>query len=242
MKKLFLLLGCLAALTACQTIAAEPNPTTQVSSPSAMPATATASATATRLPATPVPLFFSEEFNADLGAWASFQTGGAEAPEVGLKTDLLQIEFTSPNTWYYAIHNAHEYSHVLIRAAVSGTSAGSLGLICQYSEAKGWYEFNLASNGTYSLLFGQWLKQDIAQYTPIEINTSEYLQAGNLTYEIGMTCENNTLLLQINEKVFRKVDVTRYGLSKGKVGINASSFDEVPMTANFDWVKVESPK
>jgi hypothetical protein len=37
------------------------------------------------------------------------------------------------------------------------------------------------------------------------------------------------------------VDVSRYGLTEGKIGINASSFDEVPMIATVDWVKVEEP-
>ena len=115
-------------------------------------------------------------------------------------------------------------------------------MICNYSESNGWYEFNLASDGTYSVLLGQWLAEGIAQYTPIAIDTSEYLKAGKLDYEIGLTCQDNTLLLHINGKLFRKLDVTRYGLTKGKIGINASSFEETPMIATFDWVKVEEPK
>jgi hypothetical protein len=191
---------------------------------------------------TPVPLFFTEEFNTDLGAWASFQTGGVNAPTVALENDFLRIDFPSPNTWYYAIHNAHEYSGVFISANFSGTPTGSLGLICNYSETKGWYEFNVASDGTYSILFGQWMAEGIAQYTPIENEGSEYLQAGSLNYEIGLTCQDNILLPHINGKLFRKLDVTRYGLTEGKIGINASSFEEVPMIATIDWVKVSEPE
>jgi hypothetical protein len=190
---------------------------------------------------TPVPLFFTDEFNSDLGAWVSFQTGGAEAPSVKLENDLLRIDLPSPNTWYYAIHNAHEYSSVYVRAEFSGTPAGSLGVICNYDESKGWFEFNIASDGTYSILFGQWLAQGIAQYTPIATAGSEYLTAGKLDYEIGLICRDNTLFPHINGKLFRKVDVSRYGLTEGKIGINASSFEEVPMTAAFDWIQVEEP-
>ena len=209
-----------------------------------MPATATSTVTPapTRsVPPTPVPLFFTEEFNTDLGAWSSFQTGGAEAPAVNLENDFLRIDFSSPNTWYYAIHNAHEYSNVFVSAKFTGTPAGSLGVICNYSETNGWYEFNLASDGTYGVLFGQWLAQGIAQYTPIATDTTEYLQAGDLDQEIGLTCQENILLLHINGKLFRKLDVTRYGLTEGKIGINASSFEEMPMIAIFDWVKVDKP-
>ncbi|MDO8752787.1 MAG: hypothetical protein Q7J80_02745, partial [Anaerolineales bacterium] len=145
-------------------------------------------------------------------------------------------------TWYYTIHNAHEYSNVFVSAKFSGTPSGSIGVICNYSESNGWYEFNLASNGTYNVLFGQLLAQGIAQYTPIATDTTEYLQAGSLNYEIGLTCRENKLLLHINGKLFRKLDVTRYGLTEGKIGITASSFAETPMIAVFDWVKVSLPE
>jgi len=233
-------------LTACTT---SPffSPQVELTSQPAATQTSPATATQTLTPAptftpTPVPLFFTEDFNTDLGAWASFQTGGAEAPTVKLENDFLRIDFPTPNVWYYAIHNAHEYSGVFVSAKFLGTPTGSLGVICNYSESNGWYEFNLASDGTYSVLLGQWLAEGIAQYTPIAIDTSEYLKAGKLDYEIGLTCQDNTLLLHINGKLFRKLDVSRYGLTEGKIGINASSFEETPMIATFDWVNVEEPK
>jgi len=245
MKKLFFLLGCLILSTACQhapaTPQAESTPIAATQTPPA-PATATMTVipTSTTAP-TLVPLFFTEEFNTDLAAWASFQTGGAQAPSVDLENNVLRVDFVSPNTWYYAIHNAHEYSNVFVSAKFSGTPSGSIGVICDYSESNGWYEFNLASDGTYSVLFGQWLADGIAQYTPIAIDTTEYLKAENLDYEIGLACQETILLLHINGKLFRKLDVTHYGLTQGKIGINASSFEETPMIAIFDWVKVSEP-
>jgi hypothetical protein len=234
-------------LTACN--ASTPIPTkeelpSQAAVTPTPPPTVTATMTLTPAPTftpTQIPLFFTDEFNSDLGAWVSFQTGGAQVPSIKLENDLLRIDFPTPDTWYYAIHNAHEYSGVSISAKFLGTPAGSLGVICDYNESKGWYEFNIASDGTYNILFGQWLAQGIAQYTPIANEKSEYLKDGNLSYEIGLTCQDNILYPQINGKLFRKVDVARYGLTEGKVGITASSFEEVPMTATFDWIKVEEP-
>jgi hypothetical protein len=239
MKKLFLLIGCFALTIACQLTAATSMTATQTPLP---PVTATMAFTPTSaFTPTPVPLFFTDEFNSDLGAWVSFQTSGKEAPPVKLENDFLRIDFASPNTWYYAIHNAHEYSNVFVSAKFSGTPAGSLGVICDYSESKGWYEFNIASDGTYSILFGHWLVQGIAQYTPIAVDDSEYLKAGKLSYEIGLICQGDTLFPHINGKLFRKIDVARYGLNEGKIGITLSSFEEVPMIATFDWVKVDEP-
>ncbi|MBP6179031.1 MAG: hypothetical protein KA473_11180 [Anaerolineales bacterium] len=248
MKKL-LLIGCLLLTAACQSAPAAtqaesaPQTTSQTPPP---PATATSIPTLTPVPtasptSTPVPMFFTEDFNADLGAWASFQTGGAQPALVGLENDLLRIDFASPDTWYYAIHNAHEYSSVNISAKFFGTASGSIGVVCNYSETNGWYEFNLASDGTYSVLLGQWLSPEIAQYTPIVSDTTEYLQAGILDHEVGLTCQDNLLFLFINGKLFRKLDVSHIGLAGGKVGISAASYADIPMTATFDWVQVSEP-
>ena len=182
MKKLFLLIGCLALTSACQSASATPQaestPIAAATQTPPPPATATMTFTpAPTLTPTPVPLFFTEEFNTDLGAWASFQTGGAEAPTVNLENDLLRIDFPSPDTWYYAIHNAHEYSGVFVSAKFLGTPTGSIGVICDYSETNGWYEFNLASDGTYSVLFGQWLTRGNCPIHPhCKWTASEYIQ------------------------------------------------------------------
>jgi hypothetical protein len=54
-------------------------------------------------------------------------------------------------------------------------------------------------------------------------------------------CQQNALWLYINRKLFRKVDVTRYGLTEGKVGFAISSFENTPVISVFDWVKVSAP-
>jgi hypothetical protein len=233
MKKIFLI-GCLTLIVACQNASATPRA-------ESTPITATSTISATPAPSatpSPAPIFFTEEFNTNIGAWVSFQTGGSESPAINLENESLQIEISSANTWYYTIYSPYEYSNVNVSAKFSGTPSGSMGLVCDYRESNGWYEFNLASDGTYNVLFGQWLAQGIAQYIPIASDSAEYLQAGNFNYEIGLTCEENILLLHINGKLFRKLDVTRYGLTNGRIGITASSFEETPMIAIFDWVKV----
>ena len=243
MQKL-LVIGLLTLTVACQNRSAtssdQSTPTMIAYTPTA-PATATIAVSSTPVSSsTPGPLYFSDEFSMDLSAWEFFQTGGEEAPAIGLENDQLQLTLASPNTWYYAIHNPHEYEDVFLSEKFSATPAGSVGLICRYGE-NGWYELNLASDGTYSVLFAQWLAEGIARYTPIAGDSSEYLQPGNLSYEIGFTCRENYVLLHINGKLFRKLDVTRYGLRTGKVGFTAASFDQTPMTARIDWFKVSRP-
>jgi hypothetical protein len=241
MKKL--LLGCLILITACQNgtpvALPESTPTVTIQAPPE-PATATATllptATAS-LTATPVPLYFIDEFSADLNSWTFLQTGGEASPTATIENDTLRLDIVSPHTWHIGIHNSNTYQNVSISTKFNGAPSGSIGLICRYSES-GWYEFNVASDGTYSILLGAWLSDGVAQYIPIATDRSQYLQPGNMNYAIKLTCQDNALLLYINQTLFRKLDITSYGLPEGKVGITASSFEETPVTIFFDWLQV----
>lgn len=242
MKKF--LLGCFLLISSCNLRAQPPTAesiATETLLPTLAPATATLtftpSPTPTSIPPTPVPMYFTEEFNADMSAWVSFQTGGEAAPTVNLANDTLQVDISSANTWYYAIHNSNEYKTVSLRTKFTAAPSGSVGLICGYDET-GWFEFSVASDGTYSLLMAEQLGEGIANYTPLATDSTGYLQPGNLTYEIGLTCQETTLLLYVNDTLVRNFDISRYGNSEGKVGITVASFNEIPMTASFDWFRV----
>ena len=236
MKKSYLLLGSLILSVACNIptsrLTPVPTPGASIQTPPgpAQPATPAVSPT-------PVPLYFTEEFNTDLGAWTFFQTGGETRPTATVENDKLRVDIASAHTWYFGIHNSNTYKDVSVDTKFTGTPSGSMGLICRYSES-GWYEFNIGSDGTYSLLLGRWLSDGIAQYLPIATDSSVYLQPGNMDYEIKLTCQGNTVLLYINGKLFRKMDVSHYGLTEGKVGITASSFEDTPATMFFEWLKV----
>ena len=243
MKK-YLIYGCLIFIIACQTATPAPVtiptplPPTQTPPP---PATPTQTFTpAPTLTSTPVPMYFNEEYSTDMSAWSSFQTGGKLNPTLEIVDDRLRIDIFSPNTWYYAIHNSHEYQDVFVSAKYSGTPSGSAGLICRYSE-NGWFEYNINSDGSYSVLLGQWIGEGIATYTPIINSTVEYITPG-MDYEIGLTCQGTVLLLHVNGKMYRKIDVARYELTSGKVGISAASFEEAPAILMFDWFKVNQPE
>jgi len=245
MKKL--LFGCLLLITACQPATPTPapreasTPTVTIQTPP-QPATATITFTpAPTVTPTPVPLYFTDDFiTTDTGAWTFFQTGGETAPTLAIENGLLRVDLSSPNTWYYAVHSAHDYEDVSVAAKFSGPPSGSAGLICNYAES-GWFEFNIASDGTYNVLLGQWLIDGIATYIPIASDPTEYLNPGKMDYEIGLTCQKNFLFLYIDGKLFRKLDVTRYELTRGKVGISTGSFEYVPTIVTFDNFSVQNP-
>ena len=246
MKKIFLI-GLLALTAACQTatstLAPESTPTAPPQTPT-MPATVPPAPTftPTSLP-TPVPQYLTDEFDSTLGVWSSLLTSGETTPQICFENGSLQLAFSSPHTWFYAIHNAHDYETVHLDAKFnsSGSQPVTTGLICNYSEANGWLEYNFSTDGTYNILRGQWVATGIAQYLPVINDGSEYLTPERTDYEIGITCEPKTLWLYINGKLFRKLDISHFELTGGKVGIAAAVFENVPVTAYFEWFKVSKP-
>jgi hypothetical protein len=246
MKKFFLL-GFIFMAVACQpAIAISAPESTPTSTP--LPAFSTATATETLVPTstfspTPSPRFFTENFDSDIPDWSIIHTSGAVSLQFQPKDGFLSFELDSPYTWTYALYRAHDYSNVRIDMSVENHEASpvAIGLVCDYSETNGWYEFNISTDGTYNVLFGRFMAEGIASYTPIVKDTSEYLRPGETTYELGLACTQNTLWLYINQKLFRKIDVTRYGLTEGKVGLAVASFENTPVTTSFDWVNVSKP-
>ncbi len=246
MKKIFLI-GFLTLTVACQPaispIAPESTPIASTQTPPA-----TAAITPTIIPTetispTSSPLFFTENFDVDPLAWSILQTGSEASPRIKAEGGALTFELNTPYTWTYAIYGAHNYKDIRIDASFEsrGTSPESIGLVCRYSEQNGWYEFNISTDGTYNVLRGKWMTQGVASYLPIVNDTTEYLKRGETQYELGLMCQQNALWLYINQKLFRKVDVTRYGLTEGKVGLAVSSFENPPVISVFDWVKVSAP-
>jgi hypothetical protein len=248
MKKI--LLGCLLLITACQPATPPPAPLpppteTPLASRTLIPDTPTPAPTPTvESSPTPFPRYFTNEFDSSLAGWVTLQANNDSS--VNIKTEngalLLQLDF--PFTWLYALYSAEGYQNVRIDAQFqnrAGTPA-SVGLVCRYSEEQGWFEFNASTDGTYNILYGKWLTVGIAEYVPIADDASSNLiQPSGATQTIGLLCEENILSLYINETVLRRVDVARFELNQGNVGIAVSSFENTPIVAAFDWVKISEP-
>lgn len=246
MKKLTLL-GALL-LAACRptpTVAPSPAATSTPAAPT--PLLATASATlppAPTLTPTPPPRFFTEQFDALPAYWSTLYASGPPGRAQVLSQDGgLRFEIYDRHTWVYSIFGAHAYASVHLEARVreQGSPANYAGLVCQYDEAAGWFEFNLSSAGGYTLLFGQWLAEDLARYTPILEDSSPYILTEGGVNEFGLDCTPGVVQLYFNGKLFRKLDVSRFGLDGGKIGLAAASFEDLPVILTFEWLEVGEP-
>jgi hypothetical protein len=246
--KQFPLLTLIFLLGAC---APAPVPPLPPASPTPAPVSITAQPSVTPAPTgtftppapTALPRFFAEEFDGALPAWSVLQSNGSTAPQTAIQDGALSFELGVPYQWAYAIVGSQSYDDVRLDALAqsTGTVPDALGLFCRYSEDNGWYEFNISGDGTYSVLFGQWLSEGVAEYTPVAADSSEYLKHGAQKNEIGLVCQDDTLLLYLNGKLFRKLDVSRFGLQRGKLGLAVASFENTPVLISFDWLKVSQP-
>jgi hypothetical protein len=45
----------------------------------------------------------------------------------------------------------------------------------------------------------------------------------------------------IDDTLIRNADVGRFELASGKIGVTASSYENIPVIAAFDWVTVREP-
>jgi hypothetical protein len=240
--KRFILLGFLL-LSACQASpAATPQPGPTRSLPTPVPATPTPTLIPSpTLTSTPPPRYFIEDFEGLPAYWSTlYASGGNGNTEVYSRSGWLHFELSDPNTWVYAIFGAHEYESVHIETRIENRASDVhyAGLLCFYDEQAGWIEFNLSGDGTFNLLFGQWLAEGIARYTPILYDTSPYILTDSPINDMGLDCYEGIVQLYFNGKLFRKLDVSRFELSRGKVGLAVASFEITPVILGFDWVKV----
>ena len=251
MKKTFLLLGCLILLAACagQQPATTPTPdaplfATATPSSSPIPVTDTPAATATlESTATSFPQFFTDEFDGSLAGWVILQAGNESTPNIKNENSRLFLQMDAPYSWVYALYGPQDYGGVRVdtKFVNNALSPASMGLICNYSETDGWLEYNVSTDGTYNVLFGKWLSNGVADYLPILDGSSNQIAQSGVEQQISMTCSNGTLALYINDTLIRNVDVSHYERGSGKVGLTASSYENTPVIASFDWMKVSQP-
>jgi len=250
MKKI-ILIGCLILITACQQAtptpeAVLPSTATVPASPTPVPATLTPEPTFTSEPTltpTPLPRYFTTQFDSSLAGWSVLQAGNETLPNVSTDNGTLRLQMDNPYVWLYTLYGAQDYSDVYLETEFinSALSPASAGLICRYSETDGWLEYNVTTDGTYNVLFGRWLSVGIVDYLPITDGTSREIKQSGEPQQIGLTCSGNILQLYINGNIIRNVDVSSYELSGGKAGLAASSFENVPVVVVFNRVTINEP-
>jgi hypothetical protein len=193
--------------------------------------------------------FFTEEFDAPLsGDWSIFtitdpNVSDLEKVTVEAGNGSLVWNFDSEYVYYYLFYNAFEYEDVKVEAIADnrGRNNNSVSLICRYDEEVGWYEFNIANNGLYDILYAEVLDNGKISWNRIANGGSNAIKQGKDVNEYSATCQGEELTLTINGDEVISIDERNYRLRSGQAGISVSSFNVLPILIEMDWIRISEP-
>jgi hypothetical protein len=152
---------------------------------------------------------------------------------------LLIFDLQGQGAWVYATYEPFNYSNVRLDVKVNnrGSNNNNVSLICRKSDA-GWYEFDIANNGLYEILFAQIQPDNTVSYTLMAEGGSTKIRSGLAENEYSIVCQDNILTLYINGTESRRLEDKKYLLPEGKVGISVSSFKDVPIQQIIIFVRL----
>jgi hypothetical protein len=193
--------------------------------------------------------FFTEEFDNPLsGDWSIFTITDpnlSDLEKVTVESDNgnLVWNLDSEYVYYYLFYNAFEYEDVTVEARADnrGKNNNSVSLICRYDENIGWYEFNIANNGLYDILYAEVLDNGKIRWNRVANGGSNAIKQGKDVNEYSASCQGDELTLNINGDEVISIKERNYRLRSGQAGISVSSFDVLPILIEMDWIRISEP-
>lgn len=194
-------------------------------------------------------MFFTEEFDAPLSNdWSILTvTGSSDAnPDkviVEPQDGKLRWDFDSEYVYYYLFYEGASYDDVTVEVSADnlGRNNNSISLICRYDPEVGWYEFNIANNGLYDILYGEVTANGSIGYSRITNGGSNAIKQGKDLNVYNISCVGNKLSLTINGQEVTTFDEKKYGLGEGGVGVSVSAFNVLPITVEMDYFSISEP-
>ena len=225
-------------------------PTEAPPQPTEVPPTeAPATEVVTEEPVSQAQQFFTEEFDDSLsGDWSVFtisdpNVSDLEKVTVEAENGNLVWNFDSEYVYYYLFYNPFTYEDVKVEARADnrGKNNNSVSLICRYDEEVGWYEFNIANNGLYDILYAEVLDNGKIRWNRVANGGSNAIKQGKDVNEYSATCQGEELTLTINGDEVISIKERNYRLRSGQAGISVSSFDVLPILIEMDWIRISEP-
>ncbi len=217
---------------------ASPIPPTEVA-PTAVPPTDT-----------PVPVspFFKETFDTDvLGNWTNFVIAGDSKADkskskFSVENGRLVFDLNDEQLYAYIIYDKQTYEDVKVELSADnrGRNTNNISLICRYSDA-GWYEFSITSSGLFQIYAYDAKGAVHKGYNMINSGGSNAIKMGKETNVYAISCVGNHLTLTINGEEAADFNESKYGFRDGKVGINISSLNVIPVIVEIDYFDIQQP-
>jgi serine protease Do len=188
--------------------------------------------------------YFTDEFDdsSDMNNYSYFMmSGDADDPSMNIYTENGQLVFdlNGPELWPYLTYDPYTYydTEVDFEAENLGNNNNNVSIICRYDPDRGWYEFNIANNGLYNILYYDGLVDHA--YKRLFDGGSTSIHMGRATNQYTAICKGDSLSLYINGVLERTVHDSN--LSQGQVGISVSSFEDYPVLVNVNWLTISEP-
>lgn len=185
--------------------------------------------------------FFTDEFENGLSNYSYFTMGrgGEDGMDIYTEDGKLVFDLNGEYLWPYLIYDPFTYTDVALQfeAENLGNNNNNVSFVCRYDPDRGWYEFNVANNGLYWILYYDAV--GTKDYKTLFDGGSQSINMGRATNTYGVVCQGNTLSLYINGHLERTVKDTN--LKEGQVGISVSSFDSYPVRVDIDWLQISEP-
>lgn len=182
--------------------------------------------------------FYVEEFDVIPENWFYLLLNGTESDfDLYADNGRLIFDIQGESTWPYYFYNSYIYTDVRldITAENLGNNNNNVSLICRGNE-RGWYEFNVANNGLYSIFR---YESDTNNFHELYTGGVQNMKTGKATNDYTVICEGDRLTLGVNGVEVRTVTDSLY--DEGQVGVGVSSFTGTPVLVEVEYVAITLP-
>ncbi len=169
----------------------------------------------------------------------------SDAVEMLFDDGLLKFRINGKESYVYSIFDGAEQKNVAIETTMfnNGSQINNASILCRVNkDNSAWYEFHVASEGTYGLLrYDKSLKDagKIPWVTLVKSGSSKAISNVKPNV-IKAVCDGTKLTLTVNDTLlFEKEngDITE----AGQVGLGAIAYDALPVVIGFDDFKISTP-
>jgi hypothetical protein len=187
----------------------------------------------------PGDVYLTENFGAALTNWSRLILQGDESMvKAELENNDMLLTIDEVFTYVYYFFKPLKATDVRLDLSVEnqGRNNNNISLICRYSVERGWYEFNIASNGLW------WIKRydpRVNNFIDIGKGASKLINLGQAANDYSAVCKDNKLTLYVNGKEVKTL--TDNNLATGQIGYSVSSFNVTPVTVKIDQFKASVP-
>lgn len=233
---LLLTLAGLACNFPLQTPPAAASPSPTLSAPPALTATPTLLAASH--------YFFEEQFDADPTGWSTVVTSGdVDLLDLQTKNGALVFDIGDQDLTALSFFQTSIYKNVWIDLHVTnrGGTDHAVNVICRYDKEEGWYQFQIFNSGLFNLYYMSWDENLKPQPTLLAKGGADTMRFAPSSNDLSVICNGRVLSLYVNGRMAVTYEENQYVLPAGQVGIGISSFDEIPVVVQFDWMKLETP-